>query len=378
MKYVKSLDGVRGWAILLVIWFHFFFLVQCGWIGVQLFFVLSGYLITTILLKSKDSSLSFYLKRFYWRRSLRIFPLYFAYVFLFLGTYLVFSFPSDMADNIAYLLTYTYNFKPLIEGDFVGDPVFTPFWSLSVEEQFYLVWPFVVFFAGNRALKWIVAGILFVSPLVRFFLADMLLQSTMFNEEAIGETVYRFTLGQLDAFAFGAALPVFSLAIKWRDHTGKIALATASLMLIAGLWNYFDLMESGMPLMVSSLGYKIGVLDNMQHVWSYTLINMAATGLILFLVTYKGNRVTRGLFENKVLVMIGKVSYGMYVYHWVLLSAYRQTIHPRIGNELLSMVIYVGLVFLIAYLSFEVFEKRFLEIKDKKFSLKGGKPSISK
>ena len=85
--YIRSLDGLRAVAILLVMLFHFFFILEIGWIGVQIFFVLSGFLITTILLKSKEHSFTSYVKRFYWRRALRIFPLYYFYLLAVTGIY---------------------------------------------------------------------------------------------------------------------------------------------------------------------------------------------------------------------------------------------------------------------------------------------------
>src|SRR5689334_13554869 len=98
IQHIKALDGVRGIAILLVILFHYGYL-GCGWIGVQLFFVLSGFLITSILIKDKGQSLKQYLKRFYWRRSLRIFPLYYLYLFVMLAAFLLFRIPPAFGDQ---------------------------------------------------------------------------------------------------------------------------------------------------------------------------------------------------------------------------------------------------------------------------------------
>src|SRR3954469_10344160 len=136
--YIKSLDGVRALAIILVMTFHAG-ITHFGWMGVQLFFVLSGYLITGILWKEKfrDVSLSFKFKKFWVRRSLRIFPLYFGYLVALGLTFLVLHFPSYYTLYAPYLFTYTFNYTRLLSG-WQGNPLFTHLWSLSIEEQFYL------------------------------------------------------------------------------------------------------------------------------------------------------------------------------------------------------------------------------------------------
>ena len=94
MKHIKTLDGLRGIAVILVILAHGL-IINCGWLGVQLFFVLSGYLITKILLNDTNYTVGFYLKRFYWRRALRIFPIYFLYLFVLWISYQLFQKPIN-------------------------------------------------------------------------------------------------------------------------------------------------------------------------------------------------------------------------------------------------------------------------------------------
>src|ERR1700755_2707069 len=109
--YIKSLDGVRAIAIILVMSFHAE-ITHFGWFGVQLFFVLSGFLITGILWKEKQNvaPLSFKFKKFWVRRSLRIFPLYFGYLLFISLCYLFFHFPSYYSNYAPYLFTYTFNY----------------------------------------------------------------------------------------------------------------------------------------------------------------------------------------------------------------------------------------------------------------------------
>ena len=150
VRHVKSLDGVRGIAILSVVLFHSLLFIS-GWIGVQIFFVLSGFLITLILVNDSDLPLGFYLKRFYWRRTLRVFPLYFGYVAVLALVYFASGHPEAFRRDWPYLLTYTLNFRR-IWPDFGTNIFYGRFWSLAIEEQFYLIWPLLVYLVPRKHL----------------------------------------------------------------------------------------------------------------------------------------------------------------------------------------------------------------------------------
>jgi peptidoglycan/LPS O-acetylase OafA/YrhL len=179
--HIPALDGLRGIAILLVIphnadifsqsapWLWPIALVaHAGWIGVQLFFVLSGFLITRNLLDTRRDAN--YLRSFYVRRALRIFPLYFLTLFVGLVVlpHVVQFSPGALAShhNQVWLWTFLSNWAQPYGLEVSG---FSHFWSLAVEEQFYLVWPFVVLFAAGTRLFWVsvvVALAAFVSRVV--------------------------------------------------------------------------------------------------------------------------------------------------------------------------------------------------------------------
>src|ERR1700728_698230 len=151
--YIKSLDGLRAIAVLLVMTFHFE-MNMFGWVGVQLFFVLSGFLITGILWKEKfrELPMPYRFKKFWIRRSLRIFPLYFGYLFIISLSYVIFHSPSYYRLYIPYLLTYTTNYSRLLP-QWQVTPLFNHLWSLSVEEQFYLLFPFFIFLCPPRLIR---------------------------------------------------------------------------------------------------------------------------------------------------------------------------------------------------------------------------------
>lgn len=146
-----SLDGLRGLAIALVILYHLN-LVGFGWVGVQLFFVLSGFLITRLLLALREQpSLGSYLKIFYGRRALRIFPVYYLYLLLLL--LLWWALPTaqqgPVAEQWRYAASYTSNWLGMTGGH-QKTYFLDHFWSLPIEEQFYLFWPLLLFFTPRR------------------------------------------------------------------------------------------------------------------------------------------------------------------------------------------------------------------------------------
>ena len=153
MNAIKNLDGVRGIAILLVVLFHLpmqpgwggalGLTLPFGWMGVQLFFVLSGFLITRILISSKEQPFGAYLRRLYVRRVLRIFPLYYGFLLALGAVYLATALPEPLERYWPYLATFTWNWTRA-DAAWEESNRFVHLWSLSVEEQFYLVWPALV------------------------------------------------------------------------------------------------------------------------------------------------------------------------------------------------------------------------------------------
>lgn len=194
LKYIRSLDGLRAIAIILVMLFHFG-IIGFGWLGVQMFFVLSGFLITGILLNLKDSRERFSgkIKTFYIRRVLRIFPVYYFYLLCFLVCWIIYKYPADFGYKVLYLFTYTYNFTRTFYG-WTLSPYFTHLWSLCVEEQFYLIWPFIILILPQRFLKWAMLFCVIAAPVFRFVLLKMLTADTLLDNGDIGDAVYWNTI----------------------------------------------------------------------------------------------------------------------------------------------------------------------------------------
>ncbi len=372
-QYVRSLDGVRAIAVLLVMLFHYRIYafgsagIGVGWIGVQLFFVLSGFLITRILLHEKKNALGFYLKKFYWRRSLRIFPLYFGYLFVISALFFVTRQPSFLGDKLPFLYTYTFNFTRLFPG-WQHSPLYTHLWSLSVEEQFYLFWPFFIFFLSGKRLKVGIISILVGVPVFRFLLGYYLVNFSALEPEAIGEAIYWCTFSHIDAFALGGAITIFDWQHKVKNSAYWLMGSCIALSL-SGLLNALSIMQTDTRFEVSSLGYPIGGMHNLQHVWSYTLFNIAFAALILFLLHRQDKK---NIFDNPWLVSVGRVSYGMYLFHWAILSGYSKLVEklPFAVPSVLLFAVYFVMVYAAALLSYQVYEKRFLKLKDQHYNKK--------
>lgn len=373
--YIRSLDGLRAVAILLVMSFHFQ-LNYFGWAGVQLFFVLSGFLITRILWKEKfvDEPLWPKFRKFWVRRTLRIFPLYYGYL-IFLGiTYLVFHFPGYYRTFIPYLATYTINYTRLMPGWLVN-PLFTHLWSLSIEEQFYLLFPFFIFLCRPRVIRIVMMVIISAAPLIRYGLG-LFYAARAVDMHIAGDAVYWNTLSHIDAFCMGGLIPVLSL-----DHRMKrpVRVFTAAVLLVvtAGTVNY--LLMGTDHSWLADLGYSHAEMRHDQHVWSYTLLNFLFASFILVLISEWAQRrmgVMRRLLEAGWMVEIGKVSYGMYIFHWAFMTYVMDRFLP--GHEgftrVLLFVPYVLLVYGFSRLSYRFYESYFIKLKDRKVTARERAP----
>jgi peptidoglycan/LPS O-acetylase OafA/YrhL len=360
MRYVRSLDGMRGIAVLLVVLFHYG-LFPAGWSGVQLFFTLSGFLITSILLEDKALPFGAYVGRFYWRRTLRIFPLYYIFFGVTAASFAMLGAPASFEEDWVYLLSYTANFGRVREAD-VG-PALVHTWSLAVEEQFYLVWPFLLFFLPQRAFRGVVAALLVLSPAVRLALF-LLLRRWGHDEAYAGRLTYVLPFTQLDAFAAGAAIPLWRLDQLRRPgllFVGALGLAGA---LGVGVLMLDHFVHGG--AFVGSLGYSMFMSRHYQYVWGYSLLN--AISLLAIVCALRDLSPGRFL-EHPALVRVGRVSYGVYVLHVPLLFA-AEALAVRLGLALhgparaLFFPVYLALLWALAEASFRWLESPFLRLKD--------------
>ena len=332
-----------------------------GWVGVQIFFTLSGYLITSILLEDRWRGFVSYTGQFYWRRCLRILPLFVFFVAAAGVTSALFGVPGSYRSDWPYLLTYSANFARMRDTDIGGS--FVHIWSLAVEEQFYLIWPVLVYLIPPRIFKLVVAAILLLSPLIRWAVFGLILH-TGHTAEYAGRLVYVLPFTQFDAFAAGAAIPVFGLANL--RYSGRWALSALTLAAALGLGVLtVDHVWRG-GAFIRSLGYAMFLTGHYQYVWGYSIIDIVSA--LIIVCTLQGLGPIR-ILASRPLVELGKVSYGVYVYHCPVLVTL-DWFTARIGRDLSSslrfgvFIVYFAAVIVLSEASYRWLESPFLALKN--------------
>jgi peptidoglycan/LPS O-acetylase OafA/YrhL len=363
--HLPALDGIRGLAILLVVIFHFTVFAHmtadtlgervyrglfiAGWSGVDLFFVLSGFLITGILLDTKETR--HYFRNFYARRFLRIFPLYYtALVILLWGFPLAcprLARPTDFSESLWYW-AYVSNVRAAFGG--WSNTVVDHFWSLAIEEQFYLVWPLAIFFAPRRSIPILCAIVLVVAPILR----------TILVVRHYGLAAYTLTPCRADALAAGGFVAYLVRSELTRDRLGRLSrvvflVSAAALATLCAARHGLHFED---PI-ISTVGF------------SFIASMYAALVAATFLAPDRG--ALRRLFEARALRTLGKYSYGVYVFHQPLAAMMERAgwVFPRLprtfGSHLVTEIAVTvaggGLSLALAAASWHLFEERFLRLK---------------
>jgi peptidoglycan/LPS O-acetylase OafA/YrhL len=318
---IHNLDSLRAVAVLLVVVFHYR-LLAVGWVGVWIFFVISGFLISRILLDYKTRfELADYLGVFYARRALRIFPIYYLYVGLWSVVALVAFVPKDFA--FLPLVTYTFNFVKW-SPSYDGSRIFSHLWSLAVEEQFYLVYPLAVFALGRRHLVQVLIAVVVLSPALRYAVGQVAFGFDP-DPDYAGRVVFVASFLHADAFAIGGLIALFEPAIRRMSPARFAGGLAAGLILCAGAlaanavaWGSGPSVSTIDPYFFgpTAFGLPVDPFRQLQHVWVYSLIDLAA-GLAICVIL---RALQRPLPIARPLNAIGKISYGVYLYHFALIS----------------------------------------------------------
>lgn len=340
VRHFGSLDGLRAISIIAVIWHHgpgqraTTSLLQQGFLGVRLFFAISGFLITTLLLREAAATGKISLRNFYARRSLRIFPLYYTVVALYvvLVGLTAAETPAGRAffGNLPWFLTYTSNW-------FVGasGATFAYAWSLATEEQFYCSWPWCERYLPK---PW---------PLVAI--------------GAIATVAIVVSAGWLDAF-----LPTQSFAVTvLRNLMAPICLGVIAAHLLHTPRSFAAIFRVVGPRAVSAL-LLVVLLAAIHWNWPMALTDVLMTALVVSTVVREDHWLAPVLSWPFV-VRIGVVSYGMYLLHPLVFNAADRGEHGLALTSLHQSIIEFAVVLLVTYLvaevSFRYYESRFLALK---------------
>jgi peptidoglycan/LPS O-acetylase OafA/YrhL len=345
-SYFEGLNGIRCVAIVAVVWHHsvgFFPLpiFSRGFLGVDLFFILSGFLITTLLLREKTQTGDIDLKAFWVRRFLRLMPAYYGMLLTLLAVYLVFK-PHDphtqaLAKGFPVYALYLSNWiNP-------GAVNLGPTWSLATEEQFYLFWPPIEAFVSQAlgAIVWVAA--LVVNQLINFGALDGVIQSVFGiapgqHPEILQTTFTPILLGVGLAHVMNSRRGYEGLQ-KWAGFPH--ATAVLALLLLA-LLNIALPDISGLPRLT---------------------LHVLATLFLAAILFAPSSRTTR-LLESRPAVFVGTISYGIYLYHLFALHGARAILAKLSLPEFPSLfLIGLALSIVMAAASYYLYEVHFLRLR---------------
>jgi peptidoglycan/LPS O-acetylase OafA/YrhL len=309
VKRITQLDGLRAIAVLMVFGSHAYS-TPLLWSGVDLFFILSGFLITGILLEQREQrSMTSYLASFYLKRTHRIIP-----------AYLVFLAFSSIFIGISWI-THWYLFLFLMNSDlfrkFDDHNTFGVLWSLAVEEQFYVLWPIAVYLLSETALAWLAGSLVLIAPLLRW-------TATVFFP--LRWPIHTSTPFRMDLLAVGALI-----AFAWRHRRTEVERFGPYGLLVLGVAVTPLLLFSRYPWFQPSANTVL------VNVWLYELILIAWVGVVLWALS--GRHVE--MLRIRSLVYIGVISYSFYLVHFTLISVVRHHVrHYSVGIALGASLLY--------------------------------------
>lgn len=342
LKKIEQIDSLRAICALLVIFSHFIPEYNLGHfnsgrIGVNIFFTISGFLITSILLEQKDAVQNklIIIKNFIIKRALRLFPVYYLLIFFFFFLQAVFHLYAWNPGEAIYYFTYTQNFLFYLNG--MRGVQLNHTWSLAIEEQFYLIWPWLVIYIPNKY---------FYKALVVSILALIIVKYFMLYQDRLNAVNF-LTIFKFDTLGGGALI---ALLLKQKKET--------LLLVINKIKN--QLIIISIAIIVSADFFKVS-----QMLYSMALLILSVSLVIGCYYNFTG--VFGKLLDNKKMKYLGAISYGLYLYHKPIpyfINLITRYFSISI-NSVILLLFSLLLTFIISYLSYHLIEKRFLSIKEK-------------
>ncbi|HYD02232.1 MAG TPA: acyltransferase [Phycisphaerales bacterium] len=349
--HISTLDGLRAVAVLMVLWAHIprslqplplaklDYILQPGYFGVDLFFVLSGFLITRILLVDRAAGRP--LSQFLVKRCLRIFPIY----FLVVGVMAIVAYGPYIKWCALYLSNYYFALTVPLPATPLNHT-----WSLAVEEHYYLIWPALVFLCPPRVVRALAAWVI---PLLAVAAAFMTVFWFMKPERAL-ELVYRGTQYRMFSLAIGGAVACYEPL--FRGHTARTFALSAGLAVVG---------------MVIYVGFGLSpAMRDVHIVTKQVAFGLLSVGVLLGALALAETRL-RSVLANPVMAYIGRISYGLYLYHYIVyfylgvLPLNDGSAPP--GVTLSRVMMAIAATFAVATVSFYVIERPILRYKDRMY-----------
>lgn len=350
LKYFKGFDTLRAFAALIVVWSHLellkkikglpnlhdsnFWFMPGGHIAVILFFVLSGFLITYLLVKEKESKNKIDLKKFYKRRIFRIWPLYYLIIVLSL------LFVRSDYSFTTYLLCLTLfpNIAAYTVGGLTGSP---QIWSIGVEEQFYLFWPIILMKLPEKRIIQFLGIFIILYTALPFLFYYININTIQSGKLDMFFSVF-FYGTKFNCLALGALL-----GYVVAKNMGIVRFFRNRILIV-----FFILLSIVLTFSKIRLPYLND--EFFSIIYGIVIVGLAVNPDIRI--------------DNKITVFLGKISYGIYMYHWMIILFVLKVL-PHTGNDFLyntQLYFYTfGLTILISWISFNTIEKKFLQIKKK-------------
>jgi peptidoglycan/LPS O-acetylase OafA/YrhL len=336
---IVELDGLRGLACLLVLVYHVMpHRIPLGWAAVDLFFVLSGYLITSIILKFSQED--HFLFNFYMRRGLRIWPIYFLTV-LTVAVAVPFLPRPFVPVGLPYVLTYTQNLPLYWSGNSLNFSSYLDhIWSLAIEEQFYVLWPLLVVLVGRRGVIPLAFALLAASVSARMLGFSWLLLLARGDGLVLGSIL--------------AAIPAVRGGHEPTANRWQVIFGTAAITAVAYL------------AALSATGGIVPLVTPRWPALTVLAVNLLTFSIVGIVLCRRGSPGLWPLRRPR-LVRIGKLSYGLYMFHYVILclsddAAWGLGLGGRpLWREALTVVVIFGL----AAVSWRYFERPILALKDR-------------
>jgi peptidoglycan/LPS O-acetylase OafA/YrhL len=347
LKYFRNLDGLRGIAAISVLIFHFFLdnkltndlenielirkITEVLQHGVTLFFVLSGFVITRILLNTKNNNN--YFSRFYIRRALRIFPLYYLYLIchFYIFPTLVGEGPDLNFEKQLSIYLYLQNMGWLTGWSITGPG---HYWSLAVEEHFYIIWPLILYLVPDKGIKATIIILIIISIPIKMLLVH--------NSIDINYN----TFSRYDSIMIGCLIAQYEKESNYsllKYNSNKIIIYLIAILAV-GFFIYF---------------FQNNIFF-IKSVTKHLILGIFFGMTIYYFITSCENMFTNKILNTKIAQYLGKISYGIYVWHIMAINGVALL---NINNYIFNLISVISITLLLAHVSYYYYEIKFIKQK---------------